>query len=220
MDFDDLYGGKKDYFGSEPEALLLKHQGLLSRDLAILDVGAGQGRNALFLARMGLRVDAIDPSRVGMEAVSAAASSDNLPMRTYTCGFETFSPEVESYGAVLLFGMLQILSRKSIDVLLQRVNAWVAADGLVFVTCFTTVDPLIEKYAREWSEIGPGSYADGRGSTRTFLRPGELTTLFPGYKVVDLWGGMGPEHRHDDGPVSRHAMSEAVLRRSPSTAGA
>ncbi len=213
MDFDDLYRGKKDYFGSEPEALLLKHQGLLSPDLPILDVGAGQGRNALHLARRGWRVDAIDPSRVGMEAVSTAASSDKLPVRTYSCGFDTFTPEVESYGAVLLFGMLQILPRESIDLLLQRVNTWLTTDGLVFVTCFTTLDPMCEDYARKWSEVGPGSYSDGRGSTRTFLKPDELPTLFPGYEAIYVWNGMGPEHQHADGPLGCHAMSEAVFRR-------
>ncbi len=214
MEFDHLYRGKKDYFGSEPEALLLKHQGLLSSDLPILDVGAGQGRNALHLARLGLQVDAIDPSQVGMEAVSTAASSDKLPVRTYTCGFDTFTPEVESYGAVLLFGMLQILPRESIDVLLQRVNTWLSPEGLVLVTCFTTLDPMCEEYAGKWSEVSPGSYSDGHGSTRTFLKPDELPTLFPDYETIDLWNGMGPEHQHANGPVSRHAMSDAVLRRT------
>ena len=45
------------------------------------------------------------------------------------------------------------------------------------------------------------------------IEPGELVQLFPGFSVLHSWEGLGPEHRHGDGPVERHGRAEAILRR-------
>lgn len=48
---------------------------------------------------------------------------------------------------------------------------------------------------------------------RTYLEPGELTRLFPGFEIVHSREGLGPEHRHGGGPAEHHGFAEAVLRR-------
>jgi SAM-dependent methyltransferase len=46
-----------------------------------LDVACGLGRNALFLARNGWRVDAVDVSDVALAALAERADSEGLPVR-------------------------------------------------------------------------------------------------------------------------------------------
>jgi SAM-dependent methyltransferase len=47
------------------------------------DIGAGLGRHALALARLGFDVDALDASETGLARIAATASEENLAVRTH-----------------------------------------------------------------------------------------------------------------------------------------
>ena len=68
------------------------------------------GRHALFLARAGFSVDAIEPSAVAVETVAAIAAREQLAIRTHHGGFEQFAPPAMPYGGVLLFGILLVFT--------------------------------------------------------------------------------------------------------------
>jgi SAM-dependent methyltransferase len=63
-----------------PTALLEAWAGRLPRGRA-LDVACGAGRNALFLAALGYRVDAVDISPVGLERGRVAADARGVEVR-------------------------------------------------------------------------------------------------------------------------------------------
>jgi len=58
----------------------------------------------------------------------------------------------------------------------------------------------------------PGSFMRDNGRVRTFIAPGKILELFSGWKPIAHWGGLGPGHRHGDGPLERHGRFETVLR--------
>ncbi len=57
MKYDDSYTQSSALFGSDPEPMLVRHWRGLDRVRPVLDLGAGQGRHALWLARQGIRVE-------------------------------------------------------------------------------------------------------------------------------------------------------------------
>jgi O-methyltransferase involved in polyketide biosynthesis len=114
---------------------------------------------------------------------------------------------------VLLFGLLPLLDPEAIDRLLEQVTDWTAPGGLLFVTAFTTEDSAHARCAAGWACRGRNSYASSEGDIRTFLEPGEILTLLPEWSALHHREGLGPEHRHGDGELERHALAEAVLRR-------
>jgi hypothetical protein len=65
---------------------------------------------------------------------------------------------------------------------------------------------------QQWDSIGKHSFGDGQGNLRTYLEAGQILDLFVDYRVVHHWEGLGPEHRHGDGPLERHALIEAVFQ--------
>jgi cyclopropane fatty-acyl-phospholipid synthase-like methyltransferase len=213
MSYDETYANIPDTFGADPEPVLTDHLHLLDRSAPVLDIGAGQGRHALHLARVGFTVDALDPSRVANETMAAAAVREGLPVRCHRGGFADFAPEADGYGGILVFGLIQILTWEDIDLLRRRLRQWTRPEGLVFVTGFTVADASFARYAQTWPPIGRNSFGDGSGGIRTYLEPGEIIELFQEFVVVHHRERWGPEHRHGDGPVERHAMVEVVLRR-------
>ena len=96
-----------------PSAFLARHAELIHG--RVLDVAAGTGRNALFLARRGAIVDAFDISLNGLRALQAAARSECLPIRPVQADLEHFPLPANLYDAAInirylqrsLFGPLQ-----------------------------------------------------------------------------------------------------------------
>ncbi len=213
-EFDDAYRETADYFGHEASPILRDHNHRLEPNLPVLDIGAGQGRHALLLARAGFTVDAVEPSAVAVETVAAIAAREQLPIRTHHGGFAQFAPPATPYGGVLLLGILQLLSWEEIRLLLERIESWTAAGSLIFVTAFSTADPAYGRRMAGSRRVGRNSGRDQAGQVWTYLEPDEILQLLPGYAVVHHWEGLGDEHRHGEGPLERHASIDAVLRRS------
>lgn len=212
MDFDDSYRDSEAVFGTTPERTLLQFEAQLDRTRPMLDLGAGQGRNAVRLARGGLTVDALEPSAEAAAQLRARVEADGLPMVVHRVGFEAFSGRPSGYGAVLAFGLIQLLDWAGVHRLVQRTRDWLVPDGLTFVTAFRTDDPAYPRIAASWRRAAERSFVSDAGDRRTYLLPGEITEIYAGFDVLHLWEGLGPEHHHGDGALERHALVEAVLR--------
>jgi cyclopropane fatty-acyl-phospholipid synthase-like methyltransferase len=213
MGYDEAYRKTEDYFGPGATSLLMKHHHLISKARPVLDIGAGQGRNTLLLARNRFMVDAIDPSQAAIDTIDEIVAKERIPVRTYCCGHEDFAPEADSYSAILIFGLIQILTRESIDLLLEQVRAWTDKGSLVFTTAFTTADPRYPEHRENCRSIGTNSFLDEDGNIFTYLEPDETKKLFSEYEVIHHWEGMSPRHRHGDGPMEQHGMVEAIFQR-------
>jgi SAM-dependent methyltransferase len=209
--YDDYYRRTPEVFGSEPNTILVEHAGLIAPSTTALDIGCGQGRNTLFLARRRIAVHALDPSVEAVRAVKAAAELENLPIRTTHGGFEDLEPG--GHGAILVFGVIPDLRREQVTALVAAIERVLAPNGLLFITAFGTWDPAFERHQTEWAEDGENSFCSLDGVVRTYLEPGELVAMFHDFEVIHSWEGLGPEHRHGDGPLERHGLAEAVLRR-------
>ncbi len=213
MGYDEAYKKTEDYFGAEPAPILKRYYHLIDKSKPVLDVGVGQGRNAFFLARNGFSVDAIDPSKAAIDTVSVIAEKEKLPVRAYHCGLEEFKPVVDSYAAILLFGLIQEFEWESILIMVYKAKRWTQKGSLIFVTAFTTADPSFFRVAGEWKRIKRNSFASEDGRIATFLQPDEILQFFGRCEIIHHWEGMGAEHRHGEGPVERHAVVQAVFRR-------
>ena len=96
-----------------PSAFLARHAHLIHG--RVLDVAAGTGRNALFLARRGAVVDAFDISLNGLRTLQAAARRERLPVRPVQADLEDYPLPADLYDAAInirylqrsLFGTLQ-----------------------------------------------------------------------------------------------------------------
>ncbi len=63
-----------------------------------IDLACGSGRNALFLARRGWRVDAVDISPVALARLRAAAEAENLPVNCVERDLEPASSALDGFA--------------------------------------------------------------------------------------------------------------------------
>jgi tellurite methyltransferase len=95
-----------------PSEWLLENEGLLRElrgddKLRALDVAAGNGRNALYLAALGFEVDAVDISDVAVDQLRAAAHERDLPVRAQLLDLESASLPDGPYDVVVNMNYLQ-----------------------------------------------------------------------------------------------------------------
>jgi SAM-dependent methyltransferase len=71
----------------------------------VLDIGCGQGRDALFLGRLGYNVEGIDTSVVGIEQLNKVSAAENLPVHGRLANLYAFQI-TDNFDIILLDSIL------------------------------------------------------------------------------------------------------------------
>lgn len=93
------YSSDEFAYGTEPNSFLAENANLLTGP--VLSLGEGEGRNAVFLASLGLEVLGVDGSEVGLAKAQKLAESKGVSIRTEVADLATYDPPPNHYGSVL-----------------------------------------------------------------------------------------------------------------------
>ncbi len=126
--WDQRYSGDDLAYGEAPNEFLSIMAGRFSTSGHALDIGAGEGRNALFLATCGLDVLAVDQSEVGMQKAQRLAQERGLKLRTQVVDLQEFDAEHNSIDVISsIFVHLPATLRRALH---KRVSAWLRPGGV------------------------------------------------------------------------------------------
>jgi trans-aconitate methyltransferase len=136
-DYDKLYGETRDALGA-PTKIFTDFFGTLS-DIPrrVLDIGCGQGRDALFIARLGHSVVGVDLSHNGIRDLNNAAQRENLPVQCIAADITTFTPEGE-FDILLVDRTLHMLPQATGFEVLEKLIKFVTTGGWVLIADETT----------------------------------------------------------------------------------
>jgi len=131
-DYNKLYGTTKAALG-EPTQVFVDFFHRLKRDrLRVLDVGCGQGRDALFIARLGHSVVGVDISANGIDDLVNAARLENLEISGITADITRFTPDGD-FDVVLIDRTLHMLAEAERLEALGRLVDHVSPDGWLLI---------------------------------------------------------------------------------------
>jgi len=99
--WDERYAEEGDLWGSAPNRFVVAELSELEPGRA-LDLGAGQGRNAVWLAGRGHRVTAVDLSAVAIDRTRDLAARIGVPIEAYVADLNEWEPNVGGFELVLL----------------------------------------------------------------------------------------------------------------------
>jgi SAM-dependent methyltransferase len=88
-------------FGTEPNAWLASQRALFEPGKRALAVADGEGRNSVWLAQLGLQVDAFDISPVGVAKARALAERQRVTVNYHVCDCEGWNWEPAAYDYVV-----------------------------------------------------------------------------------------------------------------------
>jgi len=161
--WDQRYSGNDFAYGEAPNEFLVQMADRLPNRGDALDIGAGEGRNAVFLALRGLNVLAVDQSEVGMHKALQRAKACALSLRAKAVDLRDLEAEPGSIDVVSsIFVHLPALLRATVH---NRIGAWLKPGGLF----------LLEAYAPDQLERNTGGPKDPEMLASLESIVGELT---------------------------------------------
>ncbi len=105
--WDALFGSsEKDIFGKEPSAFLKAHVDLLPKG-RVLDIAMGEGRNAVYLAKLGFAVEGVDISEVALRKARRLAKELGVEVHTINADLNRYKIHPNSYDVILNINYLQ-----------------------------------------------------------------------------------------------------------------
>lgn len=160
--WDALYNKKGYLYGVEPSAFLKRFVGVLTRGRA-LDIAMGEGRNAIFLAKSGFKVDGVDISDTAIRKAQRLAQKNRVSIRAITADLNQYSIKPETYDSIII---INFLSRR----LLPEIKKGLKKGGTVLYEN-STVEQL--------------KLPSGTGLRRDWLfESGELKKAFEDFEII------------------------------------
>lgn len=95
-----------------------------------VDLGAGEGRNAVWLAQRGWTVTAVDFSSVGLDKARRLAAEHGVDIAVECADATTWAPDGEVDLVVLSYLQLPTAQQRTV---LERSASWLAPGGTLFV---------------------------------------------------------------------------------------
>ena len=127
---------KVDYFyGINPNEFLASNIGLLNNHKKLLCLGEGEGRNAIFFAKNGFEVSAIDASDLGLGKLQNRAKEENLDIKTICIDLNFWKAE-EKYD-VIMASYLHLL-REERERLFEKIEEALNINGYFIAEFFST----------------------------------------------------------------------------------
>ena len=101
--WDERYDTEEYVYGTEPNNFLVSVADRIPRGGKVLSLGEGEGRNAVYLAKLGYSVTAVDQSAVGLKKAERMAVDNGVAIKTIVSDLAGFRIEPEAWDAVFSF---------------------------------------------------------------------------------------------------------------------
>lgn len=136
--WDERYSSEEYAYGKIPNQFLAEHYRAIPMG-RVLSLAEGEGRNAVFLARQGYTVTAVDSSRVGLDKARKLADENGVAIELIQADLAEFEIGVNRWdGIVSIFCPLPPAVREQVH---KKVMAGLKPGG-VFLTEAYTPDQL------------------------------------------------------------------------------
>jgi len=185
--WEDTFAEKLDMFGASPSEPAKAALDLFTKEGAktILEVGSGQGRDTLFLAKGGLKVFALDYSEAAIRTIAEKAEKAGLSALIQPSRHDIRRPLPFEDGSVdacfshMLFCMA--LTSAEMEFLCGEIRRVLKPSGLNIFTVRHTGDPHYQKGIHR----GEDMYEVGGFIVHFFSRE-KVEKLAKGFEVVDI----------------------------------
>lgn len=164
----------------------------------ILDIGCGNGRNAIYLAKMGFEVHAMDISSTAIKQLKAKLSSlKPLHVNAWVGDLrnEQFSG---NYDLILAYGVLNSIERKYWEKFIKKIQSHTAPDGLNTIIYFNNLSD--QKSVDNYQVL-------------SLAKPNEISSYYSNWKIVknDV---RTTKHHHESRSLHTHVTERIIFKLS------
>ncbi len=197
-----------------PNPLVKKYASLVKNGWAI-DIGTGNGSNALFLASEGFKVDAIDITKDAIDSIKKRSKELKIELNAKKLDVRKF-PFNKKYDLILAIQSLIFMKKSEFKTVISKIRGSLNRGGVAIISSFTTADTSYKQFAAKRKPVEKDTfYSKGSKQYWNFLEKNELKKYFTNKKfrilsyqefIVKDDPHEGVQHPHQHG-IARIAIT-------------
>ncbi|MDH5753756.1 MAG: class I SAM-dependent methyltransferase [Candidatus Bathyarchaeota archaeon] len=196
--WEEAYRSVESLWGLKPDHILLEYASLIPKG-NVLDLGIGEGRNALFFAKMGYEVEGVDISRAAVERCIERAKKANLKVKAEVRDLKEVDVPQGRYSLIIVAWVLNFFKKTEAEQIMRRIKNGLKKDGFVYIGIFSLDDPSYERAKRRLEVVEENSfYSPKKNSFFHYFTKEEILSLFSDFKVIYYAVGTGLDLSHGE----------------------
>jgi len=195
--FNSVYSGKDCYYGLEVRPEFSEYFGDKNlTERSAIDIGCGEGRYAIYLAKRGCRVLGVDRSRTGIEKLEKMAEAENLPITTQTADIAEFEFAPASTNIVVAATILDHLESNLRRQAINGIKSALKPGGILYANVFTVSDPGYKLKKRGRDDQVFSDVSDTAAGIAHYFAKEELKAVFKDFSIITYYETVEPDHSH------------------------
>jgi len=193
--FDEKYKKTKGLlWGKEPSKIIVNSEKLFKRKSKILDLGCGEGKDALFLAKKEHKVTAIDISESAINKLNERAKEEKLKIKTEIMDLSNYKIK-ENYDVMIALASIHFIrEKKELYNLIKNIKSKTKKKGYNVITVFRKGDSSQKKF---------GMY---------YFNNGELSKLYSDWEIISYREFLKKDKHGKKGKIHYHKNANLIAQ--------
>ena len=171
-------------WGDEPDWRLIEYARFVP-DGPVLDLGLGEGRNALYFAKLGYSVEGVDESKTYVKRCRERAKAEGLDLTVEEADLRSFEIPRRRYALIIASKVLQLFLKRESNAISENMYGGLMRRGLIYVRTFSVERIAQSEALRALEEVEPNTfYSPKRKRHFHYFTRKEILSLFPNMKVL------------------------------------
>ena len=215
--FNDQYSEEAPYWSEQANLLVPLVGSYIPPNSRVLVLGCGEGRDALFLARLGFDVVGTDLAVSGLKKAQKQAENLNVNLELLELDVHDSHSHLGEFDVILTMSLLQFLNPELIADRIDHFKSLVKPGGFFSVETFTVDDPLYLRALESGrGEIAPLTIAHPeREYGIRFFEKGELRSYFEDWGFYFYHEGPIWDRPHGlQNEFHKHGVAQMIAQKS------
>lgn len=210
--FDSVYGSSDSYYGFDLRKEFTDYfNGKNLKGLAGLDLGCGEGRYSIYLARHGCEMLSVDRSVEGIKKLKKMATTYHLPIHAEVTDIEDFVFPDNRFDIIIAATILDHLPDQLRLQTISNIKQSLVPGGMLYVNVFTVNDPGHKTKMNAGEKGLPGNISDTAECMEYYFKEKELQHVFSDLTVLFYYEGTEQDLSH--GRPHDHGWASMLARK-------
>jgi 2-polyprenyl-3-methyl-5-hydroxy-6-metoxy-1,4-benzoquinol methylase len=209
--WEDGYKNIKQLWGVEPDLKLIQYFDLIKKGY-VLDLGIGEGRNALPFAISGFNIEGVDISETALNQCKEEFEKINININLTCSDLRNYNINKNNYTLIIASNVLNFFKKEEIEIIIQNMKAGLKEEGIIYLSVFSTLDPKFHTLQATFESVEENTfYVKNRETYIHYFTKEEITGYFSDFEIISVIESFEYDDSH--GSPHYHGGIELMVRK-------